>query len=205
MVCAKLDDLVSSYLPENQIAYLNITRDKTIRRCYTFLPKDINVELQKCVLDNEHCSWGGEYYGSKQDPIHKNAHFIPTDWRYISQSCLEQKVRTFLSKDVENICALATFDDKLSTEEYSNNKIYKKIEQLLCFNLYGLQNSWIFDWCDYFDMFGFLSKAPTNLFTHDGEDNSIITHTLDDIIISSSMHIFLGIHEGESICILDLD
>ena len=206
LVRAKLGHLCECYLSNNAEALRTLFTAKRIARCYTFLPDDMSAELRNMALSNEHCCWEFDHFAENKVVLRPNVSGGTVVWRYVSRDCLREKSLQFIGGDVHNICALGAYDEKSIEKQSDCQDTTKRIGDLLCFGETLLRGPIpeAFD-TTYFDLFGFMTKLPAiaperkHLAAH-----HFTNEVADDLILASS-HVFMAIHEEDSICIMDLE
>ncbi len=205
-VRAKFDHLCECYVPNDTDALRKLFSLKRISRCYTFLPADMSAELRQFVLSQEGGCWEIDHFAENVIVRAPNIVGGTMVWRYVSQYCLKERLLQFLRSDTRNICVLGGGYDGEAIERHSQdcNGTWR-IGDLLCFGEVMLKDAipMVLD-SEYFDTFGFMTRLPAML--PDVEQLPALSSAnqhADEVILASS-HIFMEMHQGESICIMDL-
>jgi hypothetical protein len=204
----KLEHLCSNCLPNNTDALNKLFSERQPIRCYTFLPEDMSAGLRQSILAQEHCSWAVEYFAGKVLFQRPNMAHIPMTWRYVSRDCLKSKMLGYLDRDPRNICALGEYDgvaiERTIERDFVDRTSILKVGGLLCFGKAMLGNPipMVLD-SVYFDSFGFMTRLP--LMANGGANHQIdnLTDIHADEMILATSHVFIDIHEEESICMFD--
>ena len=194
------------YLQRNANAFDGLFSVRRISRTYTFLPADMSPDLQQVVLDHEHCTWGAQYFSETPAFQRPNTTYVPMTWRYVSQHCLKSKIFHFLDRDSHNLCALGAYDPIMIEKFCPEKNDRMRIGDLLCVGRSLLDEPMpvVLD-SQVLDMFGFLSRLPGILPEENSLNASRVRYQYADEVIFASSHIFMEVHEGEAICILDLE
>ena len=206
-VRAKFEHLCECYLPDNADALRTLFAVKQIARCYTFLPADMSADLRNRVLSNEYSCWQFDHFSENTVVLRPNVIGGTVVWRYVSQYCLKERLLQFLRSDISNVCALGGGYNgtAIEKEPQAGNETGKE-GNLLCFGEVMLKDPipLILD-SEYFDTFGFMTRLPAAAFeVGDLTAGNFTEQHADEMILASSC-IFMEIHEGEGICIMDLE
>ncbi len=205
-VLQRIKHLCGIYLPENMDALETLLKPENISRVYTFLPSDMPFALRRIVLDHEHCTWGAEYFLQTLACDFPNVTYVPMTWRHVSQERLQSKIHDFIDEDAERICILGAYDHEVIRKAYASDCKASKIGNLLRVDrcMFDGFMPVVLD-SQILDTFGFLSTMFGWVAGKKDVGEERFSQEHADVLIRASAHIFMEVHEGENICVIDIN